>query len=126
MIHRLGLNYFSQELYGSKADDLSLAEYKNSLESNKYIDTALTSTELHLQKETTLEVHHGVQREYVHSVQFPMDKQAVAEVDNLKKGTKNFVQMEVDPNKETIDFVKVLRWTRRFFLLFNVVAEESY
>lgn len=93
------------------------------MESNKYIDTALTSTELHLQKETTLEVHHGIQREYVHSVQFPMDKQAVAEVDNLKKGTKNFVQMEVDPNKETIDFVKVCFLCLNFVLIWLICAD---
>jgi twinfilin-like protein len=102
---QLGLSFFVQELYGSKPEEVSYEEYLHS-QSTKHMDTVLTATEMHLKAEVNLEVHHGVAREYVHSVQFPMDKQAVKEVQNLKAGTKTFVQMEVDPNKETIDFVK--------------------
>jgi hypothetical protein len=40
-------------------------------------------------------------------VQFPMDKQALTELEKMKSGKLTFIQLTVDPEKETIDFEKV-------------------
>eukprot|EP00008_Paramoeba_atlantica_P004970 CAMPEP_0201475920 /NCGR_PEP_ID=MMETSP0151_2-20130828/1233_1 /ASSEMBLY_ACC=CAM_ASM_000257 /TAXON_ID=200890 /ORGANISM="Paramoeba atlantica, Strain 621/1 / CCAP 1560/9" /LENGTH=343 /DNA_ID=CAMNT_0047856133 /DNA_START=27 /DNA_END=1058 /DNA_ORIENTATION=- len=102
---QLGLNYFAMEMYGSTPADLSYAEYENILSSRK-TDAPLTAAEVVFRSEAVAEVHHGIQREYVHSVQFPMDKKALSEMDKLKSGSITFVQVQVDPEKETIDYVK--------------------
>jgi twinfilin-like protein len=102
---QLGYNYFSTELYGAKKEELTYEEFEASIAA-KHSDAPLTAAEVHLKSEVNLVIDHGTTREYVHSVQFPVDKQALAEVENLKKGSKNFVLLQVDPNKETIDFVK--------------------
>jgi len=101
----LGLNYIAMEMYASCPSDASYEAYK-ALVDNKESNFVYTASERSLQKEATLEVHHGTVREYVHSVQFPMDKQCITEIHNFKKNSKSLVQMEVNPNSETIDFVK--------------------
>ena len=58
-------------------------------------------------QESRMEIHSGVSREYVHSVQFPMDKAALSAIEQVKSGSLNVIQLQVDAEKETIDFVKV-------------------
>mmetsp|Transcript_21790 Transcript_21790/g.33859 ORF Transcript_21790/g.33859 Transcript_21790/m.33859 type:complete len:358 (-) Transcript_21790:45-1118(-) len=101
----LGLNYFAMEMYGAKPEELSYAEYDSVINARKQ-ESCLTANEVVLQQESRMEIHKGVSREYVHSVQFPMDKAALDAVGKSLKGSVNVVQMQVDPEKETIDFVK--------------------
>ena len=114
----LGLNYFAMEMYGAIPSELSYAEYSSILNSKK-IEAPLTKSEVVLKQESIMEVHSGVSREYVHSVQFPMDKAALSAVEEVMAGRLNVVQMQVDPEKETIDFVKV--FVLFYFILFCFV-----
>ena len=102
---QLGLNYFAMEMYGSNVNEVSYAEYEHIL-GQKKTEGPLTVAEIAFKSEANAEVHHGVSREYVHSVQFPMDKQALTELEKMKNGKLTFIHLTVDPEKETIDFDK--------------------
>jgi len=102
---QLGLNYFWKEMGAALPSEVSW-EHLQSIVVRKEADDALTVTEVALRSEATAEVHHGVSREYVHSVQFPVDKQVFAALEKLKSGRVTFIQLLVDPEKETIDLGK--------------------
>jgi twinfilin-like protein len=101
----LGLNYFAMEMYAATKEEMSYAEYDSILNSKK-IDAPMTASEVVLKQEARMEIHSGVSREYVHSVQFPMDKAALSACEQVMAGSLTVVQLQVDPEKETIDFVK--------------------
>eukprot|EP00013_Stygamoeba_regulata_P029181 CAMPEP_0177660808 /NCGR_PEP_ID=MMETSP0447-20121125/18270_1 /TAXON_ID=0 /ORGANISM="Stygamoeba regulata, Strain BSH-02190019" /LENGTH=335 /DNA_ID=CAMNT_0019165963 /DNA_START=44 /DNA_END=1054 /DNA_ORIENTATION=- len=101
---QLGSSYFADDLHGTTKADLSWESYQAHINS-KTSAAPLTSGEALHQKAASLAIDPGHTREYVHSVKFPMSRAAFDEVRKLGSGdpSTNFVQLLVDPAKETIE-----------------------
>jgi len=97
----LGLTYFSDEIHGSAADDITWELYQQHDRKKGVNDAPLTQSEVSRNAAATMEVDLGHTREYVHSVLFPMSTDAVAALKNLSNN--NVVQLKVDSDKETIE-----------------------
>jgi len=100
---QLGYNYFGEDLYGSQPDEMTYTAFEE-FRKRKIVDNSiLTASEIQYRREATAEIAVGTSTEYVHSVKFPMSTSAVAQLRGLTSGSVNFVQLLVDPVKETIE-----------------------
>jgi len=101
---QLGLSYFSDTFHGSEKTDFTWEAYQ--AHRDKHVAPApYTAAEVQYISETSAEIDHGTAREYVHSVKFPLSGAAKSALSNLS-GSKNLVQLSVDPVKETIELSK--------------------
>jgi len=101
---QLGKNYFVQnDMFGSELDEFTWDAYQDMLK-KPFAPAPLTGSEMHALNEATAEIDHGSTREYVHSVRFPLSSDASNALQSFS-ASKNFVQLKVDPNRETIELV---------------------
>jgi len=101
---QLGLSYFSDTFHCSEKTDFTWEAYQ--AHRDKHVAPApYTAAEVQYQSETSMEVDHGTAREYVHSVKFPLSAAAKSALSNFSS-SNNFVQLSVDPVRETIELVK--------------------
>mmetsp|Transcript_7847 Transcript_7847/g.9733 ORF Transcript_7847/g.9733 Transcript_7847/m.9733 type:complete len:337 (-) Transcript_7847:36-1046(-) len=99
----LGLTYFSDEIHGSEASDITWELYQQHDRKKGVSDAPLTQSEVSRNAAATMEIDMGHTREYVHSVLFPMSMDAVSALKNL--ANNNVVQLHVDSEKETIELL---------------------
>jgi len=103
---QLGLTYFAHDLHGTTKEEFTYAAFVDHKNRKLAIDQPLTSTEIQTRAEKSAEVDLGHTREYVHSVKFPMANAAVDSLRSLNDGSLSYVQLAVDPTKETIELDK--------------------
>jgi len=99
---QLGTNFFSDDMHGSSTEDFTWEAYLS--HATRTIDAPLTEAEKVASLESNMEIDHGHTREYVHSVKFPVSRDAI---DALSKigGKYNLVQLGVDATKETVELL---------------------
>jgi twinfilin-like protein len=100
---QLGLSYFAHDIHGTTKEEFTYAAFLDHKNRKLGNDQPLTATEIQTRAEKFLEIDHGHTREYVHSVKFPMATAAVDKLRLLNSGSISYVQLAVDPSKETIE-----------------------
>jgi twinfilin-like protein len=103
MKKQLGKSYFVLDMYGSTKEEFTWAAYEESLK-KPASSAPLTAAEMQYASEAHAEVDPGHSREYVHSVRFPLSNTADQALRSFSSN-KNFVQLKVDAEKETIELV---------------------
>jgi len=98
---QLGKSYFAPDMHGSSIDDFTWEAFLGRSE-KEVSDVLLTASEVQLKHEITAEIDPGHTREYVHSVKFPLSKDASKALSSLGE-KKNFVQLLVDARHETVE-----------------------
>lgn len=90
---QLGYSYFTEDLYGSSAEDVTYQAYLD-FKQRKIIDNSvMTATEIQSRSHATAELAVGVSKEYVHSVKFPMSVEATQKLKQIADGSVNLVQL---------------------------------
>jgi len=100
---QLGASYFRDDIHGTTPEEFTYEAYLEFEKKKTSFDTPMTTTELQTRAEKTSEIAQGTTKEYVHSVSFPISAEALDKLRALNAGSLNFVQLKVDPNKETIE-----------------------
>jgi len=101
---QLGKSYFvTNDMFGSEPDEFTWDAYQDMLQ-KPFAPPPFTGSELHAMNELTSAVDPGHTREYVHSVRFPLSRDALSALQSFS-ASKNFVQLLVDPSQETIELV---------------------
>lgn len=99
---QLGANFFIDEVFGTIAADFTIQAFKKHQEWKK-ADAPLTEAEII--KKNELEsgpVYSGGKSTYVHGVAFPVDNKANDALQQLVKGSINYVQIAIDIENERI------------------------
>jgi len=99
---QLGMNYFSDDIFGTVPSDFTKEGYKLHLECKK-MDAPLTEHEQikQLQIESG-EIFKGGASSYVHGVAFPVEANAIDALKKLVSGSLNYVQIVIDCDAEKI------------------------
>lgn len=101
---QLGLSYFSDEVFGTIPGDFNAKGFAFHTASKK-MDAPLTEQEQIRQQESqraTGEIYSGGQSTYVHGVAFPVLQDAMEAMNQLVKGSVNYVQIVLDCDAEKI------------------------
>lgn len=99
---QLGSSYFRATMHGSGANEFTWEAYQDFLKRFEY-QAPLTAAEIQISHEIHAVVDHGTTTQYVHSVNFPTSDAAKNALRDFSSGSKNFVQLKVDADKETIE-----------------------
>jgi len=99
---QLGKSYFRDTMHGSSSNEFTWEGYQEFVKRFE-VAAPLTSAEVHYQNEVTAVVDHGTATQYVHSINFPLSNDAKNALKSYAGGDKNFVQLVVDGDKETIE-----------------------
>lgn len=102
----LGYSYFTGDFHTTEPNELTWENYEEHKQ-GKYVDAPLTLAEQEIRQEKFAEIAKGTVTEYVHSVKFPVSKDAFSKLQELSQGSAAFnsVLLTVDTDKETIELL---------------------
>jgi len=103
---QLGKSYFRDTMHGSSSSEFTWEGYQEFLK-RFMVAAPLTSSEVQIANEVHAVVDHGTATQYVHSINFPLSGAAKNALKEYANGDKNFVQLTVDGEKETIELGSV-------------------
>eukprot|EP01104_Vermistella_antarctica_P000812 TRINITY_DN10922_c0_g1_i1.p1 TRINITY_DN10922_c0_g1~~TRINITY_DN10922_c0_g1_i1.p1 ORF type:complete len:349 (+),score=94.36 TRINITY_DN10922_c0_g1_i1:25-1047(+) len=122
---QLGYTYFTDELYGSNPGEVDWESYQDHL--TKHVTEApLTAKEVQVRSESLMHHDPGHTREYVHSVQFPISREAVDAIGSLGNGSVSLVQLRVESSSETIELAATSNTTLDQFPSQQPAAEPRF
>lgn len=99
---QLGLNYFTDEIFGTVPADFSLEGYRLHVTSKKMEAPLTESEQLKKNEIESGEIHVGGSSTYVHGVAFPVDNAVMDAVNGLINGSHNYVRVAIDCAAEKI------------------------
>ncbi|XP_056595341.1 twinfilin-1a [Triplophysa dalaica] len=100
-----GLGHIKDEMFGTAKDEVSLSGYKRHVTSQS-APAPLTAAEEELRKiklnEVNTDIHVNTTKQTLQGVAFPLDGEAVKALQNLRDKKLNYVQLNIDFEKELI------------------------
>jgi len=99
---QLGMNYFSDEVFGTVPDDFSLKGYKLHVTSKKTEAPLTDSEQMKRNEQESGEIYTGGASTYVHGVSFPVEAAAADAVKKVAGGQLKYAQIAIDCDKERI------------------------
>ncbi|CAH1266005.1 TWF1 [Branchiostoma lanceolatum] len=102
-----GQGQIKEEVFGTTPEDISLAGYHKHLQAQS-APAPLTEAEEELryikqQEGVSTHIHVETRQQTVQGVAFPIAQAAVAKLQQLKEGQINYVRLELDMDRETIE-----------------------
>jgi len=102
----LGDYYFSDELYGTDKNEFTLEGYQKHRKSVTSAP-ALSHREEEIQRmrkeESGADIGITTKKAHVHGVYFPLSSDAETQLQHLRSGSVNYVQLSLDTEKESIN-----------------------
>jgi len=99
---QLGLNYFTDEIFGTVPADFSREGYRLHVTSKKMEAPLTESEQLKKNEIESGEIHVGGSSTYVHGVAFPVDNSVMDAVNGLINGSHGYVRIAIDCSAEKI------------------------
>jgi len=99
---QLGLNYFSDEVFGTVLSDFTLDGYRHHVQSKKSEAPLTEQEQVKKHEMESAPIYSGGQTTYVHGVSFPVENKATDAIKNLLSGSHNYVQIAIDCDNEKV------------------------